>query len=128
MTTDLAEAPEIKEELPEQASQMPVPRGYKLLIGLPEVKEDTESGVYRGEEEVRFEGLSTIVGYVVSMGPDAYVDSKKFPNGPYCKEEDWIIFRAFSGTRIKVHGVEFRLINDDMVEAVVRDPSGIKKA
>lgn len=128
MTTDLAEAPKTKEELPEQASQMPVPSGYKLLIGLPEVKEDTESGVYRGKEEVRFEGLSTIVGYVVAMGPDAYVDSKKFPNGPYCKEGDWIVLRAFSGTRIKVHGVEFRLINDDMVEAVVRDPSGIKKA
>ena len=128
MTMDLAEAPETKEELPEQASQLPVPSGYRLLIGLPEVKETTESGVYRGEEEVHFEGLSTIVGYVLSMGPDAYVDPKKFPNGPYCKKGDWIIFQRFSGTRIKVHDVEFRLINDDMVEAVVDDPSGITRA
>lgn len=128
MTTDTLEVAETKDEVPEQADQMPVPSGYRLLIGLPKVKEDTKSGVYRGEEEIHIENLSTIVGYVVAMGPDAYADPKKFPNGPYCEQGDWVLFQAFSGTRIKVHDVEFRLINDDTVEAVVRDPSGIRKA
>ena len=62
------------------------------------------------------------------MGPDAYDDKKKFPNGPYCNEGDWVLMRSYSGTRFKIHGKEFRLINDDSVEAVVQDPRGIEKA
>jgi hypothetical protein len=36
--------------------------------------------------------------------------------------------RNYSGTRFKVNGQEFRLINDDMVEAVVDDPRGYTRA
>ena len=61
------------------------------------------------------------------MGDDCYKDEKRFPNGHYCKKGDWIIMRSYSGTRFKVHGKEFRLINDDSVEAVVEDPRGIVK-
>ena len=72
--------------------------------------------------------IGSICGFVLKMGPDAYQNAERFPNGPYCDEGEWILMRSYSGTRFKVHGKEFRLINDDSVEAVVEDPRGIEKA
>ena len=71
--------------------------------------------------------LFAIVGFVLKMGDLAYADEKKFPTGPWCKQGDWVVFRAYSGTRIKIYGQEFRIINDDSVEAVVDDPRGIAR-
>ena len=76
----------------------------------------------------RVEETASIIGFVIKMGPDCYKDEKRFPNGAYCKEGDFVIMRAYSGTRMKIHGKEFRIINDDTVEAVVQDPTGIVKA
>ena len=72
-----------------------------------------------------FEEYSKTVGVI--QGPDAYSDSERFPNGPWCKEGDWIVMRSYTGTRIEVHGKEFRIINDDSVEAVIEDPRGVKR-
>ena len=119
-------APE--EESANYASQLPQPSGYKLLIALPEVEEETEGGLIKSAQFQHEESIATIVGWVMAMGPDAYVNFARFPNGPYCQVGDWVIFRAFSGTRIKIHGKEFRLINDDTVEAVVEDPRGVERA
>jgi|TARA_R100000482_G_C5095085_1_gene132765 co-chaperonin GroES (HSP10) len=110
------------------ASQLPKPVGYKILIALPEIEEKTEGGVIKPDYIRDVEEYSTVTGFVLSMGPDCFQDAKRFPSGPYCKEGDWICFRAFQGTRLKIHGKEFRLINDDTVEAVVEDPRGIKRA
>ena len=65
---------------------------------------------------------------MMKVGPEAYADEKRFPSGPWCKEGDWIVMRAYSGTRIRVHGQEFRIINDDSVEAVVDNPMGVVRA
>jgi co-chaperonin GroES (HSP10) len=110
------------------ASQLPEPKGFKLLIALPEFKEVTDSGIYLPEQVREKESLATIVGFVLKMGDMAYKDGAKFPSGPWCKQGDWVLFRAYSGTRIKIHGQEFRLINDDTVEAVVDDPRGVARA
>jgi co-chaperonin GroES (HSP10) len=110
------------------ASQLPEPKGYKLLIALPEIDEMTDGGIIRSEDSRHEESIATVVGWVMSMGPDAYVNYDRFPNGPYCQVGDWVVFRAFSGTRLKIHGKEFRLINDDTVEAVVEDPRGVERA
>ena len=67
-------------------------------------------------------------GYVLKLGPDAYQDKNRFPSGPWCQEGDWVVFRPYSGTRMKIYGKEFRLINDDTVEAVVEDPTGVVRA
>ena len=118
-----------KEKLePKLASQLPEPKGYKLLIALPEIDEVTEGGIIKSIQSQHEESISTVVGWVMSMGSDAYVNFSRFPTGPYCKVGDWVVFRAFSGTRIKIHGREFRLINDDTVEAVVQDPRGVERA
>ena len=110
------------------ASQLPEPKGYKLLITLPEIEEKTEGGIIRSSESRYEESIATVVGWVMSMGPDAYSNYDRFPSGPYCQVGDWVVFRAFSGTRIKIQGKEFRLINDDTVEAVVEDPRGVERA
>lgn len=108
--------------------RMPQPSGYKLLIALPEVKEKTDKGLYIPDELKDREGVASILGFVLKVGPDAYADERKFPNGAWCKEGDFIIFRSYSGTRFKIDGREFRLINDDTVEAVVDDPRGYERA
>ncbi len=110
------------------ASQLPEAKGYKLLIALPEIEEMTDGGIIKSEDSRHEESIATVVGWVMSMGPDAYASYARFPSGPYCQLGDWVIFRAFSGTRIKIHGKEFRLINDDTVEAVVEDPRGVERA
>ena len=109
------------------AKQLPEPRGFKILIALPELEEKTDGGIYLPEQVRNTEALATVVGFVLKMGDLCYLDEKKVPNGPWCNEGDWVLFRAYSGTRIKIHGKEFRLINDDMVEAVVEDPRGISR-
>jgi len=110
------------------ASQLPEPKGYKLLIALPEIDEMTDGGIIRSKDSRHEESIATVVGWFMSMGLDAYANYARFPSGPYCQVGDWVIFRAFSGTRIKIHGKEFRLINDDTVEAVVEDPRGVERA
>ena len=110
------------------ATQLPEPKGYKLLIALPEVAETTEGGIIKSIKSQHEESISTVAGLVLSMGADAYANFSRFPTGPYCEVGDWVVFRAFSGTRIKIHGKEFRLINDDTVEAVVEDPRGVERA
>jgi co-chaperonin GroES (HSP10) len=112
----------------EKAKQLPEPSGYKLLCALPEVEDKYESGILKADTTVRVEEHSTVVLFVLKVGPQAYADMDKFPNGPWCKEGDFVITRAYAGTRFKIHGREFRLINDDQVEAVVQDPRGITRA
>ena len=110
-----------------QPSQLPEPTGYKILIALPEVDEKTEGGIIKAQETMHLEEVGSIVGFVMKLGPDAYQDKKKFPNGAYCKEGDLILMRSYSGTRFSIHGKEFRLINDDSVEATVQEARGIRK-
>lgn len=108
--------------------RLPVPTGYHLLIAIPEVEEKTSGGIIRPDDLVAKEKTASIFGLVVRIGPEAYKDSDKFPDGPWCQEGDFIIFRSYSGTRLKIDGQEFRLINDDTVEAVIEDPRGIERA
>jgi co-chaperonin GroES (HSP10) len=109
-------------------ARLPLPSGYRLLIAIPEVNEKTEGGVFVPDQLKKAEETASIVGFVVKAGPEAYGDINKFPNGPWCNEGDFVIFRSYSGTRFKVLGKEFRLINDDTVEAVVEDPRGYSRA
>lgn len=108
--------------------RLPDPKGYRILIAIPEVDEKTEGGVYMPDKLKSAEETASIVGFVLKLGDEAYTDSQRFPNGPWCKEGEFVIFRSYSGTRFKVGGKEFRLINDDTVEAVVDDPRGYTRA
>jgi len=110
-----------------KAKALPEPVGYRILIAIPEKEQKTEGGVLLPEDTRKREEAASMVGMVLKIGPDAYKDTERFPNGPWCKEGDFILMRSYSGTRIEIHGQEFRVINDDSVEAFVEDPRGIKK-
>ena len=112
----------------ELLAKLPDPKGYKLLIAIPELDGKTEGGVYMPDNLKQMEETASIIGYVIKHGSAAYTDKERFPDGPWCEEGDFIIFRSYSGTRFKVHGKEFRIINDDTVEAVVEDPRGYTRA
>ena len=127
ITEEAVDELETVESEARKATQLPEPKGYKILIALPAPKEKTDGGIIKSERTLRDEEVGSIVGYVLSVGPDAYSDPKRFPSGPFCKEGDWVVMRSYSGTRFLAHGREFRLINDDSVEAVVEDPRGIVK-
>ena len=112
----------------EKAKQLPRPSGYRILCAIPEIeKEYGESGLVKAEETLMIEETLTTVLFVVDMGPDCYKDASRFPTGPYCKKGDFILIRPNSGTRLVIHGKEFRVINDDSVEGVVDDPRGIRR-
>ena len=114
-------------ELPDidKAKQMPEPVTYHLLCMLPEAALAYDSGILKADKTVQFEELLSPVLFVAKIGPDAFKDEKRFPSGPSCKLGDFIIVRPNSGTRMKIHGREFRVINDDSVEATVQDPRSI---
>lgn len=112
----------------EKAKQLPDPVTYHLLCALPDVGESYESGIVKAGQTMHFEEVLSPVLFVVKMGPDAYGDKARFPNGPSCKVGDFVLVRPNTGTRLKIHGKEMRIINDDSVEAVVEDPRGISRS
>jgi len=109
----------------DKAKQLPDPATYHILCALPEIDDTYESGLVKAGQTLHFEELLSPVLFVVKMGPDSYADKARFPSGPSCQVGDFVLVRPNTGTRLKIHGREFRIINDDSVEAVVEDPRGI---
>ena len=109
--------------------QLPKPVGYRVLVALPQ-PEETISGtsIIKTDTAKTQDHIMSIIGLVVDMGSAAYGDKERFPDGPWCKEGDFVMFRMNSGTRFTIGGVEYRLMNDDSIEAVVSDPTGIQRA
>ena len=121
------EASAVPESAEDKAKQLPEPVGYHILVAIPEVEDKYDSGLMKADSTMHTEEVLSTVFFVVKMGPDCYKDDKRFPTGPWCKVGDFILARPNSGTRLKIHGREFRLINDDSIEAVVQDPRGITR-
>lgn len=130
-TLDLSQAVDLaavmQKTAEERARQLPEPKGYRILCAIPEAEEAFDSGLIKADETRRHDELLSTVLFVVKMGQDCYKDPERFPNGAWCKEGDFILVRPNAGTRLVIHDREFRLINDDSVEAVVQDPRGIKR-
>lgn len=113
----------------EKAKLLPEPSGYRLLCAVPEAEKTFgESGIVKADEFVRTEEQTTVVLFVLRVGPDAYKDTAKFPTGPWCKQGDFVLVRAYAGTRFKIFGKEFRILNDDQIDAVVENPRGLTRA
>jgi co-chaperonin GroES (HSP10) len=128
IATESGEVSTLPQTADEKAKQLPEPSGYRILVAIPEIEEKYDSGLLKAGQTVHYEEVLSTVFFVVKLGPDCYKDDKRFPNGPWCKEGDFILARPNTGTRLKIHGREFRIINDDSVEAVVEDPRGISRA
>jgi co-chaperonin GroES (HSP10) len=127
IATDSGEVSTLPQTAEERATQLPTPSGYHILVAIPEIEEKYESGLIKADTTKHYEEVLSTVFFVVKLGPDAY-KGERFTSGPWCKEGDFILARPNSGTRLKIHGREFRLINDDSVEGVVDDPRGISRA
>ena len=131
-TIDLSQAVDLSalmdKSQEEKASQLPKPSGYRILCAIPDIEDTYESGLLKAEATINFEEKLATVLFVVALGPDCYKDPTRFPSGPWCKVGDFIVVRPNSGSRLNIHGKEFRMINDDTVEATVDDPRGIKRS
>jgi co-chaperonin GroES (HSP10) len=126
-TNDPNIATVLPETAEEKAKQLPDPSGYHILCAIPEIDETFDSGLIKADITRQHEELLTTVLWVVKMGPDCYQDKERFPSGPWCKVGDFVLVRPHTGSRLKIHGQEFRLINDDSVEGTVQDPRGISR-
>lgn len=133
---DLSQAVDLSavmnKEAEEKATQLPKPSGYRILCAIPEIEKEVELGdsglaLIKADETIRNEETLTTVLFVVALGPDCYKDTSRFPSGAWCKEGDFILVRPHAGSRLVIHGREFRMINDDSVEGVVDDPRGIRR-
>ena len=113
------------DNLDSHAESLPRPTGYRILI-LPFTQSSvTKGGIHLAKQTVDKERLSTVGGYVVAMGADAYSDPHKFPEGPWCKEGDWVIFGRYAGARFQIEGGDMRILNDDEILACIDDPEAI---
>lgn len=108
---------------------IPKPTGYHVLIALPNVEETFgESALVKAGKTVREEYILSTIGLVLDMGDQAYTDKDRFSTGPWCKPGDYVMFRAHTGTRFKIGTQEYRLMNDDSVEAIVPNPRAVSRA
>ena len=107
--------------------RIPRPTGWRIIILPYRGANKSKGGIVLADQTIERQQVSTTCGYVLSVGPLAYADTVKFPTGPWCKQGDFILVRPYAGSRLVIHGREFRIINDDSVEGVVSDPRGIKR-
>jgi len=123
-----ADATPLPETAEKKAKQIPVPSGFHILCMVPETEDKFDSGIIKAEATVFAEERLTTVLFVMELGPDCYKDEKRFPTGAWCNKGDFVLVRPNTGSRLKIHGREFRIINDDAVEGVVEDPRGVARA
>jgi len=128
IATESGEVSTLPETAEQKAKQLPQPSGYKILCVIPDIEEKHESGIIKADITKKHEEILATVYFVVALGPDCYTDTERYPTGPWCKAGDFILVRPHTGTRIKIHGKEFRIINEDSVDGVVQDPRGISRA
>jgi len=128
IATESGEVSTLPQTAEEKATQLPQPSGYHILVAIPEIEEKFDSGLLKADSTKHFEEVLSTVFFVVKLGPDCYRGASRFHSAPWCKEGDFILARPNSGTRLKIHRREFRLSNDDSVEAIVDDPRGISRA
>jgi len=112
---------------PEKATQTPIPKGWRILIAIPTVEEKTAGGIIKADTTRDLEQSSTVTGLVLAMGDQCYNDKERFGDTPWCKVGDFVLIGAYKGVRFNVHGTEFRIINDDTVQATVDDPRGYSR-
>jgi co-chaperonin GroES (HSP10) len=123
--SDVAQATVTEEEF---EAQIPVPVGYRVLIAMPHVEETFDgTDLLKSVNTKTHEQVMSIIGLVLDMGEQAYSDTDRFSTGPWCKQGDYVMFRANTGTRFSIAGKEYRLMNDDSIEAVVPDPRGVER-
>ena len=114
-----------KEEKKKEEAKLPEPTGWRILILPHQGRGKTKGGVILTDETMQERGYTTVTGLVLKMGAECYTDETRFPKGPWCKKGDWIIFGRYAGSRFGIEGGEVRILNEDEIIAVVKDPEDI---
>ena len=109
----------------EKQPKLPKPTGWRLLVLPFKMKEKTKGGIVLAETTLERQQVASQVGLVMAMGPQCYADKDRYPEGPWCKVKDWVMFARYAGSRIKIEGGEMRLLNDDEVLATIESPEDI---
>ena len=128
MSATAIDAEKTQETAENLASRLPDPVGYKMLVVKPEIEEKSAGGIVYADATRKKEEQGAVVGVVLKQGSMCYKDEVKFPTGAWCKEGDFVLLRAYSGSRFSVDGKEFIIVNDDQIEGTVDDPRGINRA
>ena len=116
------------EKQKKELEKVPNPSGYRITLFPLKLDNKTKSGIHLTDETVQESQLTTNICKVLKVGPDAYKDKEKFPTGPWCKVDDWVLITRYAGSRIRIDGGELRIINDDEILAVIDDPRDILPA
>ena len=114
-----------EQDLTAESAKLPTPTGWRLLVLPFKMKEKTKGGLVLAETTLEKQQVASQVGLVMAMGPQCYKDKERYPEGPWCKEKDWVMFARYAGSRIKIEGGEMRLLNDDEVLATIDSPEDI---
>ena len=117
-----------KEKEKNEMAKIPEPTGWRIVILPHKGVEKTKGGVILSDTIIQEQQWTTNVGLVLKLGPMAYGDKEKFPTGPWCKEQDWVIFARYAGSRLKIDGGELRILNDDEILGVVDSPEDVLNA
>ena len=119
------EAPKPTQDYLKHIDQLPDPVGYRMLLKMWKMSEMTDGGIALSEQTLETSEITSVVGYVVKQGSLCYKDKEKFPEGPWCREKDWVIFARYAGSRFRIEGGEVRILNDDEILATIDNPDDI---
>jgi co-chaperonin GroES (HSP10) len=118
----------LEEKYKEQKSKLPKPTGWRIIVLPFKMGDKTKGGVVLSESTIERQQVASQCGLVLAMGPACYSDKERYPDGPWCKVNDWVVFARYAGSRIHIEGGEIRLLNDDEILATVQDPEDILHA
>ena len=116
------------EKTKKELEKVPKPTGWRMVLYPLKLESKTSGGLHLTDDTVEQSQIATNVCKVLRMGPSCYKDKERFPDGPWCKEGNWVLITRYAGSRIKIDGGELRIVNDDEILAVIDDPRDILPA
>ena len=120
--------PALQEKYKEETEKLPKPTGWRIIVLPFRMDEKTKGGILMGQDTLDKQQVASQCGNVLAMGPQCYKDKERYPDGPWCKVNDWVVFARYAGSRIQIEGGEIRLLNEDEILATVQDPKDILHA
>ena len=114
-----------EQDLTSEHAKLPIPTGWRILVLPFKINEKTKGGVLLGHETIERQQVGSQCGNVLAMGPHCYKDPLRYPDGPWCKVNDWVVFARYAGSRIEIEGGEVRILNEDEILATVKNPEDI---
>jgi chaperonin GroES len=107
-------------------NKLPEPQGWRLLIRKEKPPEKSAGGVILSDMSKEAENFLNITGYIEKIGSLCWTDKDRYPSGPWAKVGDKVIIPKYTKFLMEIDNVEYRIINEDEIIAVV-DPNTVIK-